>query len=90
MIGPGQLQLQDSRFKGIRDFRRTVATFVDGVRIAEENVQPEDRFVLFDLGGREFARANHRRQPVISCHLLRPAVDGENARARLSSLPYRA
>jgi len=44
------LQLQDSRFKGIRDFRRTVATFVDGVRIAEENVQPEDRFVLFDLG----------------------------------------
>jgi uncharacterized protein (DUF362 family) len=44
------LQRQDSRFKGIRDFRRTVATFVDGVRIADENVQSEDRFVLFDLG----------------------------------------
>jgi uncharacterized protein (DUF362 family) len=44
------LQVQDPRFKGIRDFRRTVAKFVDGVRIAEENVQPEDRFVLFDLG----------------------------------------
>ena len=44
-----QLQRQDTRFKGIRDFRRTVATFVDGVRIADENVQPEDRFVLFDL-----------------------------------------
>ena len=25
--------------------------FVDGVRIAEENLQPEDRFVLFDLAG---------------------------------------
>jgi uncharacterized protein (DUF362 family) len=45
------LQQQDSRFKGIRDFRRTVATFVDGVRIADENVQSEDRFVLFDLAG---------------------------------------
>src|SRR6185369_9413073 len=44
------LQRQDTRFKGIRDFRRTVAKFVDGVRIAEENVQSEDRFVLFDLG----------------------------------------
>jgi len=44
-----QLQHQDSRFKGIRDFRRTVATFVDGVRIADENVQSEDHFVLFDL-----------------------------------------
>jgi len=46
-----RLQQQDSRFKGIRDFRRTVATFVDGVRIADENVQSEDRFVLFDLAG---------------------------------------
>lgn len=45
------LQRQDSRFKGIRDFRRTVATFVDGVRIADENALPEDRFVLFDLVG---------------------------------------
>jgi uncharacterized protein (DUF362 family) len=46
-----RLQSEDSRFKGIRDFRRTVATFVDGVRIADENVQSEDRFVLFDLAG---------------------------------------
>lgn len=45
-----QLQRLDSRFKGIRDFRRTVATFIDGVRVAEENVQSEDHFVLFDLG----------------------------------------
>ena len=46
-----QLQQQDARFAGIRDFRRTVATFVDGVRVADENVQSEDRFVLFDLAG---------------------------------------
>ena len=45
-----QLQARDPRFKGIRDFRRTVATFVDGVRIADENRQSEDQFVLFDLG----------------------------------------
>ena len=44
------LQAREPRFKGIRDFRRTVARFVDGVRIAEENVQSEDQFVLFDLG----------------------------------------
>ena len=44
-----ELQQHDSRFRGIRDFRRTVATFVDGVRVADENVQSEDRFVLFDL-----------------------------------------
>src|ERR1041385_7248181 len=46
-----QLQQQDARFAGIRDFRRTVAPFVDGVRVADENVQSEDRFVLFDLAG---------------------------------------
>jgi uncharacterized protein (DUF362 family) len=41
----------DSRFKGVRDFRRTIGTLVHGVRVAAEDVQPEDRFVLFDLGG---------------------------------------
>lgn len=45
-----RLKARDPRFKGIRDFRRTVATFVDGVRTVNENVQPEDHFVLFDLG----------------------------------------
>jgi uncharacterized protein (DUF362 family) len=44
------LMNRDSRFKGIRDFRRTTCTFVDGVRVASENLQPEDRFSLFDLG----------------------------------------
>ena len=40
----------DSRFKGLRDFRRTIGTLVHGVRVAAEGLQPEDRFVLFDLG----------------------------------------
>ena len=40
----------DSRFKGIKDFRRTTSTYVNGVRVAQENVLPEDDFVLFDLG----------------------------------------
>ncbi len=41
---------QDSRFKGVRDFRRTIGVLVHGVRVASEAVQPEDRFTLFDLG----------------------------------------
>lgn len=44
------LQKIDSRFKGVKDFRRTTARYVNGVRVAEENVLPEDDFVLFDLG----------------------------------------
>jgi uncharacterized protein (DUF362 family) len=40
----------DSRFKGVRDFRRTIGVLVHGVRVAAENLQSEDRFVLFDLG----------------------------------------
>ena len=40
----------DPRFKGVKDFRRTTARYVDGVRVAEENILPEDQFVLFDLG----------------------------------------
>jgi uncharacterized protein (DUF362 family) len=39
-----------SRFKGIRDFRRTTCAVVHGIRKAEEDRQPEDRFTLFDLG----------------------------------------
>ncbi len=41
---------RDSRFKGIFDFRRTTCTFDNGVRRATENLKPEDRYVLFDLG----------------------------------------
>jgi uncharacterized protein (DUF362 family) len=37
-------------FKGVRDFRRTTCVFVNGVRFADENLQSEERFVLFDLG----------------------------------------
>jgi len=40
----------DSRFKGVRDFRRTIGVLVHGVRVAAENLQSEDRFTLFDLG----------------------------------------
>ena len=43
------LMKRDSRFKGVKDFRRTKAQYVNGVRMAEENVLPEDQFVLFDL-----------------------------------------
>jgi len=44
------LENADSRFKGVKDFRRTTARYVNGVRVAEENVLPEEDFVLFDLG----------------------------------------
>ena len=39
----------DARFQGVKDFRRTTAQYVNGVRVAEENKLPEDHFVLFDL-----------------------------------------
>ena len=40
----------EPRFKGVRDFRRTTCVFVNGVRLAAESLQSEERFVLFDLG----------------------------------------
>jgi uncharacterized protein (DUF362 family) len=43
------LTKEDSRFQGVKDFRRTKAQYVNGVRMAEENVLPEEDFVLFDL-----------------------------------------
>lgn len=42
---------RDPRFLGVRDFRRTTCVLSHGVRVASENLQSEDRFVLFDLGG---------------------------------------
>jgi uncharacterized protein (DUF362 family) len=45
-----EMMLHEPRFKGIRDFRRTTCSFINGVRVASENRQLEDRFVLFDLG----------------------------------------
>jgi uncharacterized protein (DUF362 family) len=44
------LMARESRFKGVRDFRRTTCTFENGVRHATENLRPKDDFVLFDLG----------------------------------------
>lgn len=40
---------EDSRFKGVKDFRRTTSQYVNGVRMAEENKLPEENFVLFDV-----------------------------------------
>jgi uncharacterized protein (DUF362 family) len=45
-----ETQARDPRFTGVVDFRRTTCTFVDGVRVAMEELQPEERFVLLDLG----------------------------------------
>ena len=57
MLGEGdlvtwakELSKADSRFKGVKDFRRTTSQYVNGVRVAEENLRPEDEFVLFDVG----------------------------------------
>jgi len=46
-----ELMAREPRFKGIRDFRRTTCVLVNGVRVSTENLQSEDNFVLFDLGG---------------------------------------
>jgi uncharacterized protein (DUF362 family) len=54
----------EPRFKGVRDFRRTTCSFVNGVRVAAESLQSEERFVLFDLG----------RQS-----LLEPITDGRDS-----------
>src|SRR2546428_1377761 len=48
--GAEEFAQQEPRFKGVRDFRRTVSTVVSGVRVATEDLQPADRFLLFDLG----------------------------------------
>jgi uncharacterized protein (DUF362 family) len=45
-----ELTKANSRFRGVKDFRRTTSKYVNGVRVAEENLLPEDEFVLFDLG----------------------------------------
>ena len=45
-----ELQKTDARFKGIEDFRRTTCAISGGVRVAEENIQPIENFVLYNLG----------------------------------------
>jgi len=44
------LRATDSRFAGIRDFRRTTCEMRDGVRVPEVDRRPREDFVLFDLG----------------------------------------
>ena len=53
-----RLTQENERFKGIHDFRRTTCDFVNGVRVASENLIDEERFVLFDL------RADSLLEPV--------------------------
>ena len=49
-VWSNDLRRRDERFQGIRDFRRTIGVLKHGVRTASENLQPEENFVLFDLG----------------------------------------
>jgi uncharacterized protein (DUF362 family) len=44
------LAAEEPRFTGIRDFRRTTATFERGIRVAEENRIDLRNYALFDLG----------------------------------------
>ncbi|MGI9036650.1 MAG: DUF362 domain-containing protein [Pyrinomonadaceae bacterium] len=44
------LQKSDARFKGVRDFRRTVNFVKNGVRVREENARAMENFVLYNLG----------------------------------------
>jgi uncharacterized protein (DUF362 family) len=44
------LMSAEPRFLGIHDFRRTTCKFINGMRMASENLISEARFVLFDLG----------------------------------------
>lgn len=45
-----ELQKTDSRFLGIRDFRRTISEDENGVRTTRENLQPEKNYILYNLG----------------------------------------
>lgn len=64
------LMKKDARFKGVRDLRRTTCAFVEGVRVAEENLQPEENFVLFDLGGESLLEpiTNGRDRFRVTCY----------------------
>src|SRR5215467_14245181 len=59
-----RLMRLEPSFKGVRDFRRTTCVFVNGVRLAAESLQSEERFILFDLGRDS---------------LLEPVADGRNS-----------
>ncbi|HEY1939987.1 MAG TPA: DUF362 domain-containing protein [Candidatus Angelobacter sp.] len=44
------LAAEEPRFTGIRDFRRTTATFERGIRVATEHKVDVQQYALFDLG----------------------------------------
>jgi uncharacterized protein (DUF362 family) len=61
---------KEPRFRGIKDFRRTSCTFIDGVRVASENLVPEDRFVLFDLASESLLEpiTNEEQSLRVTCY----------------------
>ncbi len=59
-----ELQKADACFAGIQDFRRTTCAVAGGVRVANENIQPIENFVLYNLG---------------KYSLLEPITDGKNS-----------
>ena len=65
-----QLMQRESAFKGIRDFRRTTCVFINGVRQANEGVQTEDHFTLFDLGAKSLLEpiTNDRAPFRVTCY----------------------
>jgi uncharacterized protein (DUF362 family) len=60
----------EPKFAGIFDFRRTTCVFVDGVRVASEDLQAEDRFTLFDLAGDSLLEpvTDHRASFRVTCY----------------------
>lgn len=60
----------DSRFRGIRDFRRTTCRFVHGVRVPEEEKVGMDSYVLFDLAQDSLLEPISSKRPTfrITCY----------------------
>ena len=44
-----KMQSKEPRFKGLRDFRRTICEYKDGIRVAREGLRSTDDYVLFNL-----------------------------------------
>jgi hypothetical protein len=61
---------KEPRFTGVRDFRRTTATFEKGIRVAEENKVDVDRYALFDLGSDSLLEPVTTEEPLfrVTCY----------------------
>ena len=64
------LARNDSRFRGIRDYRRTTCRFVHGVRVPEEEKVGIDDYVLFDLAQDSLLESISSKRPTfrITCY----------------------